>query len=582
MTQSVIIRHEDSGALVAFCKGSGESIQGRCIPETLPGNFDHFLRQSAKAGLYQISMASKVLSTTGNEDVSQFKRQDVESNLTFQGVINFKNVIRDNAPGVIQTLEGGEVVSTMITGDNVLTGIRIAREAGILKSNKSVYVGELENESLVWRDEESGQLVELPASSEEDQTDAMETGSDPMAEMPVYQAMTSNFQLAMSGAAFRHWQVTDPKRSLLYQDVIRVFGRCNPYDKVSIVQGSALTGHVTLMTGDGGNDCGALKAAHVGVALSDAEASIVAPFTSLDKDIGSVVDVLLEGRCALGSSLAAYKFIILYGQTGTMLQVIAAYFGITYPQAAWIFSDGIWPVTLSFALPLAKPATTLAPNRPTASILGIFTLASSIGVYCINFTYLVIAYAYLNHQDWYQCRVWSVEDLSNILLLGDNFETAVLFSICGFQTFGAAIIYNFGYEFRQAWYKNYTLVFLISVFVFVHFYAVLTSGKLSCLWRLNCVNEDTFSNFQGQTPIQNPFNSTVMPVEFRRGLAGIMVANLCTTVGWDYFVVNGTRQYHAAKRRRERNAGNTDTTLAKGGKKHANGSSEEDKEESDV
>ncbi len=82
-----------------------------------------------------------------------------------------------------------------------------------------------------------------------------------------------------------------PKSALDYAKRTKVFGRCRPDDKVSIVSTFVEMGVITLMCGDGGNDCGALKAAHVGIALSEAEASVVAPFTALDKSITSVTEV---------------------------------------------------------------------------------------------------------------------------------------------------------------------------------------------------------------------------------------------------------------------------------------------------
>ena len=66
------------------------------------------------------------------------------------------------------------------------------------------------------------------------------------------------------------------------------------------------------MCGDGANDCGALKTAAVGISLSEAEASIAAPFTSQVQDIRCVVTLLREGKAAMITSFQAFKFIELY------------------------------------------------------------------------------------------------------------------------------------------------------------------------------------------------------------------------------------------------------------------------------
>lgn len=70
---------------------------------------------------------------------------------------------------------------------------------------------------------------------------------------------------------------------------ITVYARTKPNDKARIVTLYQNLGKVVVMCGDGANDCGALKQADVGLSLSQAEASISAPFTSKVINISAVV-----------------------------------------------------------------------------------------------------------------------------------------------------------------------------------------------------------------------------------------------------------------------------------------------------
>jgi cation-transporting ATPase 13A3/4/5 len=120
-------------------------------------------------------------------------------------------------------------------------------------------------------------------------------------------------ELAVSGsdAIAKLEESGDLHRLLMF---IRIFARASPENKAKVVQAFVDYGLVVGMCGDGGNDCGALRAAHAGVALSDAEASIVAPFTAKTKSCAAVVQLLKEGRCALHTNLATYRFLMIYGQ----------------------------------------------------------------------------------------------------------------------------------------------------------------------------------------------------------------------------------------------------------------------------
>ena len=74
----------------------------------------------------------------------------------------------------------------------------------------------------------------------------------------------------------------------------QVFARMSPDEKHELVEKLQSIDYCCAFCGDGANDCGALKAADVGISLSEAEASVAAPFTSRIFDITCVPEVI---RC---------------------------------------------------------------------------------------------------------------------------------------------------------------------------------------------------------------------------------------------------------------------------------------------
>jgi hypothetical protein len=167
-------------------------------------------------------------------------------------------------------------------------------------------------------------------------------------------------------------------------------------------------------------------------------------------------------------------------------------------------------------------------------------MTSACGVLGINFLFLVIGLLVLYKQDWFQCRKWDSTDVSNVLTIGDNYETSVIFIISGYQYIASAAAYNFGYAFRSNWFKNYIFVFFFALWTALQFGATLSASNLSCIWRLNCDNDHAvrWVTSTSPEPIYNNWNTTVMPVGFRWILFVLMVVNLILVCAWDYWVVN--------------------------------------------
>ena len=76
------------------------------------------------------------------------------------------------------------------------------------------------------------------------------------------------------------------------------------------------------MCGDGANDCGALKQADIGLSLSQAEASISAPFTSQITNIYSMVELIKECRAGLATNFSLFNIMAIYSLIQSTSQVI--------------------------------------------------------------------------------------------------------------------------------------------------------------------------------------------------------------------------------------------------------------------
>lgn len=90
----------------------------------------------------------------------------------------------------------------------------------------------------------------------------------------------------------------------------------SPDEKHELVEKLQAIDYTCGFCGDGANDCGALKAADVGISLSEAEASVAAPFTSRVFDISCVPEVIRSVISWTNNKLFTYRLI---GKAGLRL-----------------------------------------------------------------------------------------------------------------------------------------------------------------------------------------------------------------------------------------------------------------------
>lgn len=231
---------------------------------------------------------------------------DVESGLTFLGIVGFIDPPRDAAIAAVADCRSAGIAVKMITGDHIDTAVAIARQLSIADDPKAMTGAEIDRIS----DRELGAVVEAT----------------------------------------------------------NVFARTSPEHKLRIVRALQLNGRVVAMTGDGVNDAPSLKQADVGIAMGrkgTEAAKEASQMVLVDDNFASIVAAVNEGRTVFDNIRKVISWTLPTNGGESFCVVLAIVFGLALPmtpvQILWI--NMILTVTLGLVLAF-EPAEPNVMQRP--------------------------------------------------------------------------------------------------------------------------------------------------------------------------------------------------------------------------
>lgn len=271
---------------------------------------------------------------------------------------------------------------------------------------------------------------------------------------------SAGYHLAINGMSFA--ALCDHFPEYLPKILIRgtVYARMTPEQKTQLVKALQNLNYKVGMCGDGANDCGALRAADVGVSLSEAEASVASPFTSKSDNISCVPLLIKEGRCSLVTSFCLFKYMALYSLIQFASVLILYTEKTNLGDLQFLFFDLVLVTVLAIVMGRGGPSDELHPQRPAASLLSLPVLASLLVHTVLLILAQVSALLITVSQDWYVPLNSTRTGAANL----PNMEDTSIFALSGFQYIIMSIVITKGYPYKKPLYYN--VLFLVALLLF--------------------------------------------------------------------------------------------------------------------
>jgi len=250
------------------------------------------------------------------KDYSKIKKEDLPL-LTLLGLIGFIDPLRTDVKAAVKKCKTAGIAVVMITGDHPITAFAIAKELGIVNSQKDIITGT--------------ELGEFEGKPDDDFLN----------------------------------KVKDKK----------VFARVTPLQKLKLVESFIKLGHFVAVTGDGINDAPALKKANIGVAMGSGTdvTKDTASIIVTDDSFASIVSGVEEGRFAYDNIRKVTYLLISTGAAEIILFTFAILAGLPIAllavQILWLnlVTNGIQHVALAFEKG-EKGALLRPPRKPSEGI----------------------------------------------------------------------------------------------------------------------------------------------------------------------------------------------------------------------